>query len=115
MATVEEYLAALPPPLGEIAASARAIIDAELGDGRMWHGHPVWMVGTTPVALLKAHNSYVTFGLFQGQLIPDDSGRLEPAARLMASLRLRSLDDIDETLFSGWLQEARERLVSPVG
>jgi hypothetical protein len=113
--TVGEYLAALPPPLGEIAGSASAVIDAELGDGRMWHGHPVWMIGTTPVALLKAYSSYVTFGLFQGQLISDQSGRLEPAARQMASLRLRTPADIDEALFRGWLQQARERLASPVG
>jgi hypothetical protein len=115
MATVGEYVAALPAPLGDVAARARATIDAELGDGRMWHGHPVWMVGTTPVALLKAYSSYVTLGLFQGQLISDESGRLEPAARQMASLRLRSLADIDEPLFRGWLRQARERLGSPVG
>jgi hypothetical protein len=110
--TVDEYIEALPEPLREAAAEARGVIDGELGDGVIWHGHPVWMIGTTPVALLKAYTSYVTFGLFQGQLVADTSGRLVPAARQMASVRLRSAAEVDEALFAGWIREAEARLAS---
>jgi hypothetical protein len=113
MATVDDYIEALPEPLRETAERAREVIAGELGDGVIWHGHPVWMIGTTPVALLKAYATYVTFGLFQGQLVEDPSGRLEPAARLMAAVRLRAAADVDESLFSGWLREAGARVASP--
>lgn len=114
MTDVDEYVEALAGALGVIAARARGVIEAALGEGRVWHGHPVWFAGATPVVLIKAYSSYVTFGLFQGQLIADASGRLEPGAREMASLRLRSVADIDETLFTGWLRQVHARAVSPV-
>jgi hypothetical protein len=106
MADVEDYLAALPEPLREIAERVRRVNDAELGEGRMWHGHPVWMIGATPVALIKAYTLYVTFGLFQGRAIDDESGRLEPGSREMASVRLRRVDDVDGPLFASWLRQA---------
>ena len=113
MATVEAYIEALPEPLRTTAARAREVIAGELGDGVIWHGHPVWMIGSTPVALLKAYSTYVTFGLFQGQLLEDPPGRLAPAARQMATLRLRAAAEVDEALFAGWLREAEARMASP--
>ena len=57
MVTVDDYIEALPEPHRGTAARARDVIDGELGDGVIWHGHPVWMVGSTPVALLKAYTA----------------------------------------------------------
>ena len=54
----------------------------------------------------------MTFGLFQGQLLDDPSGRLAPASRQMATVRLRAAADVDDTLFAGWLRAAGERLTS---
>ena len=106
MSGVDEYLEALPDPLREIAERVRRVNDAELGEGRMWHGHPVWMIGSTPVSLLKAYTLYVTFGLFQGRSIEDPSGRLEAGSREMSSVRLRSVADVDGPLFASWLRQA---------
>ena len=112
MTTVDDYIEALPEPLREAAEHAREVIAGELGDGVIWHGHPVWMIGGTPVALLRAYTTYVTFGLFQGRLVADPSGRLEPAARQMASVRLRAAADVDGALFAGWLRQAGARVAS---
>ena len=112
MATVDDYIEALPEPHRGTAARARDVIDGELGEGVIWHGHPVWMVGSTPVALLKAYTAHVTFGLFQGQLLEDPSGRLAPAAQQMATVRLRTAADVDDALFAGWLRAAGDRLAS---
>ena len=112
--TVDDYIEALPEPLRSAAAEARGVIDAELGEGVIWHGHPVWMMGKTPVALLKAYTTFVTFGLFQGQLVEDPSGRLQPAARRMASVRLRAAADVDEALFAGWIRDAQSQVTSAV-
>jgi hypothetical protein len=108
--TVDEYIEAVPEPLRGAAAAARAVIDAELGEGIIWHGHPVWMLDEKPVALLKAYTAFVTFGLFQGQRVDDASGRLQPAARRMASVRLRAVADVDEALFTGWIREAQSHV-----
>jgi hypothetical protein len=111
--TVTDYLGALEEPLREIGTKAQEIIDAALPEapGALWHGHPVWSLGgapgRTPVCLLKAYGSYVTFGLWQGQGVTDPSGRLEAGAREMASVKLRALDDVDAALFTDWLLQAR--------
>lgn len=65
------------------------------------------MIGTTPVAMMKAYPSYVTFGLFRGQKIDDPSGRLESGSREMASVKLRSVDEIDRAVFAAWLAQAQ--------
>lgn len=111
--SVEDYLAGLETPLREIAEATRPVIDGALADatGVMWHGHPVWGLGAAPgrrpICLLKAYNSYVTFGLWLGQEITDRSGRLTPGARKMASVRLSSAADVDAALFTDWLRQAR--------
>lgn len=112
-ATVTEYAAALDQPLREIAEKLQTIVDAALPQqGAVWHGHPVWSLGPapgkTPVAYFKAYSSYVTFGLWRGQEISDPSGRLEPAARQMAAVRLRTPADIDPDLFATWLRLAHD-------
>lgn len=49
---VTTYVAGLAPPLREVAERLVEVLDAGLEgrDGVMWHGHPVWMDGKTPVA-----------------------------------------------------------------
>jgi hypothetical protein len=110
--TVEEYVASLPEQLRPIAEQVQPIIDAELpGAGAVWHGHATWSLGAapgqSPVCLLKGYPSYLTFSLWRGQAIKDPSGRLEPGAREMAGVKLRTLDDLDPDLFADWLRQAR--------
>lgn len=108
---ISDYLSGLDAPLREIGQRMRPVIDAALpgATSGMWHGHPVWGLGTPgkqPICLLKAYTSYITFGLWRGQDITDPSGRLKAGARRMASVKLASTEDIDEVLFTGWLRQA---------
>lgn len=117
--SVADYLTALDAPLREVGTKTREIIEAALPEapGALWHGHPVWSLGgapgKSPVCLLKAYGSYVTFGLWQGQGVADPSGRLEAGAREMATVKLRSLDDLDAGLFTDWLRQARALAEAP--
>ncbi|MFC3501233.1 DUF1801 domain-containing protein [Micromonospora sp. NPDC049366] len=112
--TIDDYLAQLDPPLREIGEKLRPVIDAALPDATaaMWHGHPVWGLGDKPgqrpVCLLKAYGRHVTFGLWRGQELDDPTGRLTPGARQMASVKLRTVADVDPALFTGWLGQGRD-------
>ncbi|MFE2300240.1 DUF1801 domain-containing protein [Streptomyces sp. NPDC059445] len=111
-ADITAYLNGLDGPLRDIGERAGRLIDSVLpdGSGALWHGHPTWSLGDkpgrTPVCLLKAHTSYVTFGLWRGQDLTDPSSRLVAGARRMASVKLGRADEIDPDLFSAWLRHA---------
>jgi hypothetical protein len=112
MASVADYVAALPAGQREIASTLLPLIAEVLpGTDAVWHGHPVWSLGPapgkSPVCLIKAYPRHVTFGFWKGQDITDPSGRLESGSRRMASVKLRSTQDIDPALFTGWLHQAR--------
>ncbi|MEV4411346.1 DUF1801 domain-containing protein [Catellatospora sp. NPDC049609] len=109
---IDEYLAGLDQPLAAVAARMRDVIEAALPTttGVVYHGHPVWGLGEqpgrNPICLVKAYRSYVTFGLWRGQDVPDPSGRLIAGARRMASVKLAGLADVDAALFTTWLHAA---------
>ncbi len=105
---MDAYLDGLSADLRPIGDRLRALLDAGLSraTGQLWHGHPVWLIGKTPVAGFKAYSSYVTFMIWRGQQVDDPSGRLEAASRTMSAVKLRSVDEIDEALFAGWLKQA---------
>jgi len=109
--TIDAYLAGLGAPQRDIADALVPILDTGATDavGRVWHGHPVWLIDGTPVAGFKAYPKYVTFMIWGGQLLADESGRLERGAR-MGTVKLASVDDVDRELFLEWLQQA-----DPVG
>ena len=107
--TVDEYIAALPPDLRDVAAHARRVIDANLAgavSGIKW-AQPVWSIGKKPVCYLKGASKHVTFGFWHGAAIDDPSGRLETSGEVMAHVKLRTDEDVDEPLFAGWLRQAR--------
>ncbi|PZF93610.1 DUF1801 domain-containing protein [Micromonospora deserti] len=113
--TLTDHLAGLDGPLREIAEKLRTVIEAALpgATGAVWHGHPVWGLGDTPgrtpICLVEAYGSYLTFGLWRGQEVDDPSGRLVPGARRMAAVKLRTVADVDPALFTDWLRQAYER------
>ncbi|MGY0003925.1 DUF1801 domain-containing protein [Micromonospora sp. I033] len=112
MDPVTTYLTGLDALLRETGENLRSVIEAALPEatGAMWHGHPVWGLGDrpgkAPVCLVKAYPAHVTFGLWRGQDVADGSGRLVPGARRMSSVKLRTVDEIDPELFTGWLRAA---------
>ncbi|MFF3407009.1 DUF1801 domain-containing protein [Streptomyces sp. NPDC002742] len=109
---ITSYLNDLDGPLRDVGERTRSVIDSALpdGSGALWHGHPTWSLGDkpgqTPICLLKAYKSYVTFGLWRGQEVADPSGRLVAGARHMASVKLSRSADVDPALFSEWLRLA---------
>lgn len=112
-ATVHDYLASLPESQRQIADKLLPLIETALpGAGAIWQGHPVWSLGDkpgkSPVCYIKAYSAYVTFGFWRGQEIDDPSGRLEPNARAMSSVKLHTLADLDPDLFTTWLRQARD-------
>jgi hypothetical protein len=111
MPDIDAYLDGLDPAQREIADALVPVLEESATDavGQVWHGHPVWLIDGTPVAGFKAYPRYVTFMIWGGHLIADESGRLERGAR-MGTVKLSSVDEVDAELFSQWLQQA-----DPVG
>jgi hypothetical protein len=112
-ATVQDYIASLPEPQRQIAGELLPLIETALpGTGAIWHGHPVWSLGPapgkSPVCYVKSYSAYLAFGFWRGQEITDPSNRLEPGARAMASVKLRTLADLDLDLLATWLHQARD-------
>lgn len=104
---VTTYVVGLASPLREVAERLVEILDAGLPgrDGVMWHGHPVWMDGKTPVAGFKAYGSYVTLLLWQGQRIDDPTGRLAASGSAqMASTKIATVEDLEEESITRWLE-----------
>lgn len=70
------------------------------GVGAIWHGQPVWSMGTVPskvpVCLLKACPTYLTFGFWRAGRSPT----LRPiqTGQGMPRVKLRSSTDIDPAL-----------------
>lgn len=108
--TVEAYLSAQPQPLCDVGLSVARVIDGALpdADATLWHGHPTWKLGGEPICLLKAYTRHVTFALWRGPELDDPSDRLKPSdGQTMASVKLRAVEDVDATLFAGWLAQRR--------
>lgn len=102
--TIDEYLAGLPADQAAIAAVLRAHLDAGLpdADGRMWHGHPVWMRGDDPVAGFKAFPRWVTLLLWHGAEVTGSTDALTASAD-GSRWSLKITDHVDEAALDGWI------------
>ncbi|MFF9347201.1 DUF1801 domain-containing protein [Streptomyces sp. NPDC014734] len=114
-APVEEYVAGLAAgPLRDIVEKLLPVIDAALpgANSAVYHQAPTWSIGEAPgkgpVCYVRAYSKYVTFGFWRGQELNDSSGRMQPGAREMGQVKLTSVDEIDEQLFTDWLKQAGE-------
>lgn len=104
--TVSEYTAAQPEAVQPICAELERVLNAALerATGTIWHGHPVWMIGKTPVAGFKASSKFVTFMIWRGQEI---DAPLSPTGSFsMAVAKPASVDAIDADAYTGWLRSA---------
>jgi hypothetical protein len=111
MTTIDEYIAGLDAPNDVIAEALRAHLDTGLpeADSKVWHGHPVWMIGNQPVAGFKAYPNYVTFMLWRGQSVNDDTETLQASGSAeMATLKIADTDGFDGEALDDWLRQARE-------
>lgn len=109
--TIAAYVEKATGPLADVVTALRAKLDIGLPETstELWHGHPVWMDDGVPVAGFKAYPTFVTVLFWRGQAIADDSGKLNASGSAeMAEFKLRGMDDLDEALFDGWIQQVRE-------
>lgn len=109
--SIDEYIAELDEPLAAVAITLRDHIDRSLPatEGRIWHGHPVWMVGSKPVAGFKAYPNHVTFMLWRGQEVPDETGALQPTgAGGMAVVKVSHAAEVHGPALRHWLERAAE-------
>jgi len=108
MTSISDYNNTFDGPLQEIGSRLATVLDSSLphAQGTLWHGHPVWKEGATPVAGFKTFPKHVTFMIWQGQTIEDPSGLLSPTgSAAMASVKFAAADEIDEALIAGWLAQ----------
>jgi hypothetical protein len=108
-ASIESYIATLDEPLAAVAITLRDHIDSSIpgAERRIWHGHPVWMVGSKPVAGFKAYPKYVTFMLWRGQEVADETGSLQAAGSAgMATVKVSNAAKVHGPVLRHWLEQA---------
>jgi hypothetical protein len=108
-ATPEEYFSALPRPLAGLGIMLKTVIESELPEAvaKMYHAIPVWSVDAEPTVGVKANAKDIALMFFRGQRIQDPTSRLEPSGSFeMASTKLVTTDDVDETVIRDWLRQA---------
>ena len=106
--SIDDYIAGLPPDLGEAAAATREIIDRHLAGATsavLW-GHPTWSVEDDPVCYLRATAGELLFGFWNAGSLDDPSGRLKAHGSIMGHAVVAGPADVDEALFAGWLRDA---------
>jgi hypothetical protein len=108
-ATIDDYIAGLPPTLREAADQTRAVIDRHLAGATsavLW-GHPTWSVDDDPVCYLRATAGELLLGFWNAGSLDDPSGRLTAHGSIMGHAVVAGPADVDEPLFAAWLQGAR--------
>ncbi|TFD78584.1 DUF1801 domain-containing protein [Cryobacterium psychrophilum] len=109
--TIAAYVEKQSEPLASVVTALRAKFDMGLPETstELWHGHPVWLDDGIPVAGIKAYPTFVTVLFWRGQAISDASGKLNASGSAeMSEFKLHGPDDLDDTLFDGWLHQISE-------
>lgn len=106
---VTGYVNGLAEPLRAVAASLQTIIDGAVSsaEGRVWQGHPVWLIGKQPVVGFKAFPRYVTVMFWK---VADTSGG-SPGFELvagprMSTVKVAAVDQLDDAAIVTWVQRA---------
>lgn len=100
----------------DLQAAVTDILDGELPDAttKLYHGIPVWCVGDQPTVGIKPAKAHLSVLFFQGQRLldgrpSDATGKLVASGSFeMASVKLASMDDLDEKALRTWVRAARE-------
>lgn len=107
--TVDGYIAGLETWQAEIASLVRGIIlkaAPEVKESIKW-AQPVYE-SNGPFAYMKAFKNAVNFGFWRGVDLDDPKGLLEGSGDKMRHIKLASLDDIDEAIFTAFVKQAVE-------
>ncbi|HEV7950234.1 MAG TPA: DUF1801 domain-containing protein [Glaciihabitans sp.] len=104
--TIDKYISGINEPLKSVAITVRDHMDATLQEatGQMWHGHPVWLDNTVPVAGFKAYRDWVTVMFWRGQDIDDSTGLLQSTgSSAMAVVKFSNAADVHGPHLREWL------------
>jgi hypothetical protein len=107
-ASFDEYLADQSPKNRSIIRALRRFVKRVapgLQESVKW-GNGCWLKGPMPIAYVYSATEYVQFGFFRGSALKDPHGLLEGAGQYVRHIKVRKLSDIDEDVFSAYLQQA---------
>ena len=105
--TVDAYIAQLEGWQAEVVSEVRKIVLAaapEAEEAIKW-AQPVYSVNG-PFAYIKAFKSSVNFGFWRGVDIDDPGGLLQGGGEKMRHVKLTNLDDIDQPVYTDFVQQA---------
>lgn len=105
--TVDAYLRALPPRQRAIAARLRRIVKAAAPDAieSIKWAQPVYE-SNGPFAFMKKATAHVTFGFWRGVELDAGRGILESSGSVMAHMKIRSEDEIDDRMVARLVKDA---------
>jgi hypothetical protein len=105
--TVDNYIAQLEEWQGEIVSEVRRIIlnaAPEALESIKW-AQPVYEING-PFAYIKAFKKAVNFGFWRGAEINDPQVLLQGSGEKMRHFKIGKLEDINETVFTDYVQQA---------
>ena len=97
--TPDAYYAALNGPMAEIAIALRARVKARaphIDEALAW-GRPCY-TGNERTFSIIANKAHVNLQLFNGNRLTHVSARVEGTGKQLRHVKLRTLDDLDETV-----------------
>ncbi len=105
--TVDAYIASLEAWQAEIVSNVRQIIlnTAPQAEEAIKWAQPVYS-NNGPFAYIKAFKKAVNLGFWRGVEIIDPHGMLEGSGEKMRHIKLSSLGDINEKVFTDFIQQA---------
>jgi hypothetical protein len=105
--SVDDYISGLPPDQAQIVTALRALVRRAAPDAQeayKW-AQPVYE-SNGPFCYIKAFKPAVNFGFWRGVDLDDPGGRLEGSGDKMRHVKIIQLTDIDEALFTDFVQQA---------
>jgi hypothetical protein len=105
--SVDDYITGLDDWKGEIVSEIRSIIRdsaPEAKESIKW-AQPVYEING-PFCYIKAFKKSVNFGFWRGIDINDPSGLLQGTGEKMRHVKLTSLSNVNESVFSGFVKQA---------
>jgi hypothetical protein len=105
--TVDDFLAALPTPVQELASALRQIIRKaapELTEGIKWGMPCYWGAGN--VCAIMALKNHVNLAFFRGAELTDAQALLEGTGKGMRHIKIRYAKDIRKQAFVALVKEA---------
>lgn len=105
---IDDWFAAKPAPLGDIARHWFGMLRQCGPDVQelMHDGHPTACVGTAAFAEVNVFTAHVNMGFFLGALLPDPQGLLQGSGKFMRHVKLKPAEPVDAATLLQLIQTA---------